>query len=153
MNNLGYNVISKDNIPCEACAEDKTNQKSLNKKTIVINKVVKHVTIPNGINEKASLDISTIKAPKGVRVNVTKPQWRILIDHRTMMKFSDFYCKKSDMVEPTCELFNKWKEERKPVKQLRCDNAGENISLEKRQASAAWKMNIKFEYTAKHTPQ
>ena len=57
------------------------------------------------------------------------------------------------MVEPTCELFNKWKEEIKPVKQLRCDNAGENISLEKQQASAAWKMNIKFECTAKHTQQ
>ena len=36
---------------------------------------------------------------------------------------------------------------------VRCDNAGENIALEKRSSSAIWQLNIDFEYTARDTPQ
>jgi len=39
----------------------------------------------------------------------------------------------------------------KKVKYIRCDNAGENISLQK--ALDAEGMNIKFEFTARETPQ
>ena len=33
-----------------------------------------------------------------------------------------------------------------------CDNAGENKKLEKRCGSADWKLDVKFEYTARDTP-
>ena len=33
------------------------------------------------------------------------------------------------------------------------DNAGENKMLEEQCKSADWKLNIKFEYTARNTPQ
>jgi hypothetical protein len=39
------------------------------------------------------------------------------------------------------------------VKYVRCDNAGENRSLQKRANSADWKLNIKFEFTPRDTPQ
>ena len=58
------------------------------------------------------------------------------------------------MVEPVCEMINQWKLEGKPVRRIRCDNAGENLTLQKRLKSADWKMgNIKFEFTSRNTPQ
>ena len=39
------------------------------------------------------------------------------------------------------------------ISNIRCDNAGENIKLERRTASSDWKLNIDFEYTARNTPQ
>eukprot|EP00957_Ditylum_brightwellii_P031781 2410183-Ditylum_brightwellii.AAC.1 len=52
-----------------------------------------------------------------------------------------------------CTKFHKLKESGMPVKVIRCDNAGENLLLQKQANSAAWKLNIKFEYTARDTPQ
>ena len=60
-----------------------------------------NVPISSEVNGKVNLDISTIKDPKGVKVIVTRPQWRIVTGQRTQMKFSAFYQKKSDMVEHT----------------------------------------------------
>jgi hypothetical protein len=57
------------------------------------------------------------------------------------------------MVEPSCELFQKWRHEGNPVQYVRCDNAGENKSLQKRANSADWKLNITFDYTPRDTPQ
>ena len=39
------------------------------------------------------------------------------------------------------------------MRTVRCDNAGENIVLEKRSSSAIRQLNINFEYTAQDTPQ
>ena len=36
---------------------------------------------------------------------------------------------------------------------IRCDNAGENYKLEKECNSHKYKFNIKFEFTARNTPQ
>ena len=57
------------------------------------------------------------------------------------------------MVEPTCEKLHKWKENGYNVTTIRCDNAGENVKLQKRSDSAAWKLNLTFEFTARDTPQ
>jgi hypothetical protein len=56
------------------------------------------------------------------------------------------------MVELSCELFSKWKNEH-PVKYIRCDNAGENKTLQKRANGVDWKLNIEFEFTPRDTPQ
>eukprot|EP00957_Ditylum_brightwellii_P065645 4979010-Ditylum_brightwellii.AAC.1 len=57
------------------------------------------------------------------------------------------------MVEPTYKRLNKWRANGKAVKFLQCDNAGESKALEKRSASADWKLGIEFEFTAQDTPQ
>ena len=69
------------------------------------------------------------------------------------MKWTNFYDTKDKMVEPTCEMFHKWKREGKPEKSVRCDNAGENKKLEGHCKSVAWKLNVDFEWTAHTTPQ
>ena len=57
------------------------------------------------------------------------------------------------MVELTCVKLNCLKEGGKPVKYIRLDNAGENISSQKCSESAAWKLSLEFEFTARDTPQ
>ena len=54
-----------------------------------------------------------------------------MVDLRTQMKFLDFYKTKDEMVEPTCEKIHKWKENGYNVTTIRCDNAGENVKLQK----------------------
>jgi hypothetical protein len=75
------------------------------------------------------------------------------VDKATNLKLVYFYEHKNDMVEPLCELINKWKQHNKIVKFVRMDNAGENNAFMKCCQSAAWKHNIKFEMTARDTPQ
>jgi hypothetical protein len=45
------------------------------------------------------------------------------------MKFTDFFVSKSGMAEPTCELFQRWKDVGREVRYLRMDNASENKLL------------------------
>ena len=96
-------------------------------------------------NERIYLDISSIKAPKDLKVNVTKPYWRLMVDERTRMKWSAFFEHKNDMIEPRCEIFNRWKQAGQPVQYVRCDNAGENLGLENRLKSSDWKLAMDFE--------
>ena len=104
-----------------------------------------------------SIDLAKIGMPKDKRTGdpkITKPNWLMIHERATGKKFSMFFAKKSDMVEPVCELIQKWKNENKPVRRIRCDNAGENNTLEKRLKSSDWKMgDIQFEYTSRNTPQ
>ena len=61
-----------------------------------------------------------------------------MVDKRNQTAFSGFYNKKSNMVEPTCEQINRWKDACLPVKYIQCDNAGKNLKLGKRCNSADW---------------
>ena len=72
----------------------------------------------------------------------------MMVDERSGMNISKFFATKDGMVEPTCELFNKWKGAGMPVQHLRMDNAGENKKLEKRLVSSNWKLNPAIEYTS-----
>ena len=140
---IGYEISRGTLGPCEACTVAKAKQKNIPKN-------VKHDKA-NVNNGRVYLDIATIKAPPNVKVS--KPNWHMIVDERTGLKTSDFYPKKNEMVEPTCELFHKWRDEGKPVTKLRMDNAGENKLLEQRMKSADWKLNPDIEYTARGTPQ
>jgi hypothetical protein len=142
---LGWELTRGNLPPCEGCTEARANQK-------IIPKDSDHGKAKE-INGRIFLDISTIRDPEDMKVTVTKRNWRIMVDELTGMKFSDFFDTKNGMIEPTCEQFHKWEQRDIPVKQVRCDNAGENIKLEKRCASADWKLGINFEYTGKATPQ
>jgi hypothetical protein len=79
-------------------------------------------------NGRIFLGIATIKKVKD-GPSVYRPNWRIMVDERTNLKFSDFYQTKAGMVKPTCEQFHRWKQAGQPVKFVRLDNAGENKTL------------------------
>ena len=55
---------------------------------------------------------------------VTKPQWLIVADKRTEMKWSRLFDTKNGMVDHVSRQFHKWKDAGIPVKIVRCDNAG-----------------------------
>ena len=109
--------------------------------------------MPKEINKRIHVDLSLVKAQKLLNVTVTKPHWRMLVDERTEMKWSNFYATKDEMVEPTCVKFERWKEVGMTVKNIRCDNGGENVKLEKRCNGVEWKLTVTSEYTARDTPQ
>ena len=140
-------------MPCVACATAKAKQKSLPKNEIILKKEVHLKEKSKEVNERMYIDISTVKSPKSVSVTVTKPQWRMMVDEYTGMKWSDFFETKDGMVEPTCEKLYKWMKNKKGAKYIRLDNAGENKLLEKRSNSVEWKLILEFEYNARDTPQ
>ena len=104
MTYLGYNVAQGDMQHYATCAEAKARQKNLPTHILSRQEVRMNLPIPSEVNGKVNLDISTIKAPKGVIATVKRPQWMMITDQRTQMKISDFYQKKSDMVEYTFEI-------------------------------------------------
>ena len=146
---LGIEVKRGAMKPCQECMLAKARKKNLKR---VCFKDEKKDNV-----RRMFLDLSKIKCPPEllkVVKSVYKPNWRLLEDEQTEMKFTEFFNTKNGMVEPTCELINAWKNQGKPVQVIRCDNAGENQKLQKRLKSADWKLsNIKFEYTGRHTPQ
>ena len=97
-----------------ACAAAKAKQKN-------VPKVSDHEPA-TGKARRIFLDISTVRQPKDLKT-VTKPNWLIMVDELTQMKFSAFYEKKSNMVEPTCVQLNKWKQADLEVQFIRLDNA------------------------------
>ena len=151
--NLGYELVKKGMTPCGACAEAKSKQRSLPSRTATIRVEVEPKQVVKMVNERVHLDISSVKNPQDIDVNVTKPHWMMVVDERTGMKWSEFHETKNGMVEPTCEKWYRWQQSGMPVKIVRCDNGGENKKLEKRSNSAMWKLDITFEYTARDTPQ
>ena len=124
MKYLGYNTSQEDMQPCSVCTESKTRQKNLSTWVITRKMVTIQPPIPKDLNGRGDLGISTIKDPKGVNITVTKLQWRIIADQRAQMKFCDFFKRKSDIVEQTCDNFMRWKQKRFLVKTIRRDNAG-----------------------------
>jgi hypothetical protein len=130
--------------PCYACAAGKAKQKNVLKRS-------EHIPSAEN-NGRIYLDIATVKRIKD-GPKVSKPNWRIMVDECTNLKFSDFYETKAGMVEPTCEQFYRWKQARRPVKFVRLDNAGENKKLKSRAESVDWKFDTKFEFTVRVTPQ
>jgi hypothetical protein len=141
---LGITITRGLMKPCAACAAAKAKQKSVPKQS-------DHEPA-TGDERRVFLDIATVKQPKnGPKVH--KANWRIMVDERTQLKFSSFYEKKSDMVEPTCVQLNKWQQAGLKVTYIRLDNAGENLKLQEVSDSKEWKLGIKYEYTARDTPQ
>jgi hypothetical protein len=98
------------------------------------------------------LDIAIIKKSKN-GPKVYKGNWRIMVDERTQLKFSDFFDTKNGMVEETCKQLHCWKQSVRGAKLIRLDNAGENKLLQQRSQSADWKLNITYEFTARESPQ
>ena len=85
---------------------------------------------------------------KSVRINCL-----IMVDEYSSMTISLFCDTKNGIVEPTCEIFENWRQNGRPVNFIRCDNGGENVKLESRAKRKDWKLNLEFEYTGRDTPQ
>ena len=125
--------------PCENCAMGKARQKN-------VPKLNEHGSKIPG--ERLYIDISSIKA----RSLSGSKFWLLVVDEATHMKWS-FLLKSKDqttdvMIPFIKELAAKYF---KRVKYIRCDNAGENTSLEK--AAQEQGLGITFEYSAPGTPQ
>ena len=142
---LGWLIVDSLHKPCPSCTAAKAKQKSVVEVSGHVNSKVS--------NKRIFIDISTVKNPRSSSENLTHPDWSIKVYERTGTKFSTFHAKKDDIVESVCEQFRKWESAGLPVKFGRCDNAGENKSVERAANGRLWKLNITFEYTAIHTPQ
>ena len=142
---LGFDISKGKMKPCESCARAKAKQRN-------VPKLSNHQP-SNEVNGRVFLDLSVIKRPKEMDdISITKGNWCLIVDEATGMKFSSFHETKNGMIEPVCEKFSKWSKAGKPVKVVRCDNAGENVKLEETCNGKNWQLNVKFEYTARDTP-
>eukprot|EP00957_Ditylum_brightwellii_P034200 2591820-Ditylum_brightwellii.AAC.1 len=72
---LGYEIKQDMMSTCGACAEAKTKQKNLPSRVETSTKVLQVKEEVKTINKRMHLDISTIKAPVGICMTVTKLQW------------------------------------------------------------------------------
>ena len=140
---LGWTIVRGGLSTCLPCSIGKAKQKNTIKTS-----EHKKSKVPG---ERIYTDIASVRPAEGVKVD--KPFWCIKVDECTQIKFSSFHKHKDDMVESSCELIHKWNMSGNKVKYIRCDNAGENKSLQKRANGVDWKLNIEFEYTPRDTPQ
>jgi hypothetical protein len=106
---------------------------------------------------RVHLDLCVIKA-RPLEKNkpaplLPKPNWLIVVDETTTCKFSEFFGTKKEIEEFCCELFKKWSQQGITVTHVRMDGAGENRTLQKRAESVDWQLGIRFEYTARDSPQ
>lgn len=139
---------------CEPCARAKAAKKPL--KVTHIQHEPKH---PWDGKSRMFLDISTIKRKKKknqkrfTKIYINKPHWRLMVNGRTQLKFTHFYAKKNSMVEPTLQLLHLLEQHDHAVDVVCMDNVGENKLLAEKAHSADWKLPLKFELTARDTPQ
>jgi hypothetical protein len=114
---LGWELTKGTLGVCEPCTEATSKQKNL----------LRHPDTPPSTKDKGRiyLDITNIKKTKN-GPKVYKGNWRIMVDERTQLKFSDFFDTK---------------------------NGRENKLLQQRSQSADWKLNITYEFTARDMPQ
>ena len=64
--------------------------------------------------ERIFSDLATIKAPQDSGITITNKNWHIVVDQYTGYKELEFYCTKSDFVEPMCKKFSECKNNGKP---------------------------------------
>ena len=77
----------------------------------------------------------------------------MMVDEYTGIRFLNWYRTKIGMVEPTAAQFYQWSGKDIKVSYVHCDNAEENVELNKVATGQKWKMILDFEYTARDTPQ
>ena len=119
---LGCNITKGTLPPCESCAASKAKQKAIGKESNGRHKATKP-------GERVVSDLLVIRMSKDSNTTIQNKNWHLIVDELSKYATSWFYETKDAIVEPTRELFNKWKLEGRPVQKLRQDNAGENRAL------------------------
>ena len=89
------------------------------------------------------LDVSKIKPPQDLE-HMANSNWLVVVDNISELKVISFRQTKGGMVEPTCQLLNKFKNQGHPVEAIRFDNMEENKSLYSSYNSADWDLNLYF---------
>jgi hypothetical protein len=93
---LGISITRGTLGPCNVCTIAKAKQKN-------VPKVSTHKAAIKTDERRIFLDISSVQANKQGK-KPTKPHWRIMVDERSTLKFSNFFeTKNGSMIEPTCE--------------------------------------------------
>ena len=124
---------------CEHCDIAKMRKKNISKTTL--NRADKP-------GDRVYMDISSIKYPSAGGSKF----WVIFLDDCSDFVFGTYMKKKSDLAVEGIKLINQMKNNfGVTIKRIRCDNAGENKSLEKEIIDKG--MDICFEYTSTNTPQ
>ena len=110
-----------------------------------------HKQVKNPATEKGerwSIDIASMKNTS----NSGSKYWLLIVDDFLNMMWSFFLKKKSETSQMICNLIKDEKVKHQiMVKSIRCDNAGENLILEKDCRNEG--LGIQFEFTAPGTPQ
>jgi len=116
---MGWDLIGDGDVTCEDCGLAKAHQKNVPKKNI------KRSTIPA---ERLYLDITSVKKPSMSGYKF----WAVVVDDATKCKWSFVLKKKDELASKVIPFLKDLKHTvKKIVKIIRCDNAGENKSLEK----------------------
>ena len=123
---------------CVDCAVGKARQKNVNKSWTGGSKIP---------GERLFVDISSIKSESygGAKF------WALIVDDYTDFCWSFFLKKKSDLKCKVVDVINELKAMERPVSFVRCDDAGENKSLE--QLCKSLNMKVQFEFSGPRTPQ
>ena len=103
-------------------------------------------TIPG---ERIFTDITSIKYPSygGNKF------WSIVVDDATNIAWSVFLKRKSALPKKMIAFLHRMRKRGTPVKYIRCDNAGENVSLRDKCQEDKDLVEIQFEFTPKDSPQ
>ena len=97
--------------------------------------------------ERLFIDISSMKA----RSLVGSKFWALIVDDYSDFMWGGFFNKKSDLSNNMMLILKKLFIQGNNVKYIRCDNAGENTSLEKRCIESG--LDTTFGYTTPYSPQ
>ena len=135
--NYAVKVHGKFN-PCFACALAKSKQKRIKKESETKSKTR---------GERLYIDTSSIKTISfgGAKF------WLLIVDDYSDMSWSYFLRAKSEVVTVMVQFINNLIVKNVHVKYIRCDNAGENMSLQKECEKKM--MGIMFEFTGPGSPQ
>ena len=152
MDHLGFTLDSSPMDQCAACAAGKARRKNFPRSKSKTKLDDDYDPSQNLAVNRVYLDMSSVRRTPSMPYP-KKYQWCMIVHGKTQLKFSSFHSSKNAMVEPVCELFQRWASNGLGVTHVRLDNAGENILLQSRAQSAAWKLGIEFEFTARNTPQ
>ena len=99
-------------------------------------------------------DLATVKAPADVAEKVSKPNWQLIVDEATGMKFSSFRKSKDGILEDTSAQLKAMEQlAGNEIQIWRQDNAGEIKVLEENMKGQHSSMKTKFKYTASATSQ
>ena len=91
-------MVKKGLTLCGACAEAKSKQRSLLKRTVTYSEIFKPKQVAKMVNERVHIDISSVKNPVDHDVTVTKPHCAMVVDKRNGMTWSGLYKTKDGMV-------------------------------------------------------
>jgi gag-polypeptide of LTR copia-type/Zinc knuckle len=134
---LNITPIGKMSV-CDGCARAKATQKRTNKVTTVA---------ANNPGERLYMDTS---GPYTETVAGSR-YWFKFVDDKTRKSWDFYGARKNLITKVLRDILDKLKAAGKPVKFIRCDNAGEHMSDLRKICDAEY--NIELEYTAPHTPQ